>query len=96
MRVAHDPSLALATAITFRPQVAILDIGLPVMDGYALAHELRNLLGSETPALFALTGYGQERDRQMSEQAGFSAHLVKPVAVEELLALIEALNAGTD
>jgi signal transduction histidine kinase len=92
VRVAHDPSLALSSAVSFRPQVAILDIGLPVMDGYALAGEMRHVLGSATPVLIALTGYGQERDRQRSEQAGFSAHFVKPVGSETLLALLEGLT----
>ena len=89
VRVAHDPTLALATAITFRPQVAILDIGLPIMDGYALARELRAMLGAEAPTLIALTGYGQEHDREKSEQAGFSGHFVKPVDSETLLASLD-------
>ena len=92
VRVAHDPSLALEEAVRFRPQVAILDIGLPVMDGYALAGEMRNALGSTMPVLIALTGYGQERDRQRSEQAGFSAHFVKPVGSDALLALLDGLS----
>ena len=92
VRIAHDPALALETAVSFKPQVAILDIGLPVMDGYALAGEMRGVLGDETPILIALTGYGQEQDRQRSEQSGFRAHFVKPVASETLLDLLEALN----
>jgi CheY-like chemotaxis protein len=92
VHVAYDPTLALAVAIAFRPQVAILDIGLPVMNGYELARELRSLLGDVSPVLIALTGYGQEADRQKSEQAGFSAHLVKPVASDALLALLDTLS----
>jgi CheY-like chemotaxis protein len=92
VRVAHDPSLALSEAVRFRPQVAILDIGLPVMDGYALAGEMRAALGVATPVLIALTGYGQERDRERSEQAGFSAHFVKPVGSDVLLALLDRLS----
>ena len=92
VRIAHEPSLALAEAVSFRPEVAILDIGLPVMDGYALAAEMRTALGDALPVLIALTGFGQERDRQRSEEAGFTAHFVKPVASDSLLALLDGLS----
>ena len=72
MRIANDPSQALSLADTFRPQVAILDIGLPVMDGYTLGRELRARLGDATPVLIALTGYGQDQDQRRSEEAGFA------------------------
>jgi CheY-like chemotaxis protein len=93
VRVAHTPSLALAAAVTFQPEVAILDIGLPVMNGYELARELRQRLGDHAPLLIALTGYGQDADRRKSEQAGFSAHLVKPVDSDALLALLDTLRS---
>jgi len=86
-----DPSQALTAADAFRPQIAVLDIGLPVMDGYALGRELRTRLGSATPVLIALTGYGQERDQRRSAEAGFAAHLVKPVDAKKLVNLVEAL-----
>ena len=92
VQIAHDPSIALEMIVPFRPQVAILDIGLPVMDGYALADEMRRVLGDATPVLIAVTGYGQERDRQKSEQSGFRAHFVKPVDSETMLALLEQLT----
>ena len=69
-RVATDPVDALTWAQTFRPHVAILDIGLPTMDGYTLARELRARLTEAPPALIALTGYGREGDRQRSHEAG--------------------------
>ena len=69
--------------------MALLDIGLPVMDGYQLGSELRRRLGAQTPALVALTGYGQEKDRQRTAAAGFAAHLVKPIDPQHLLTLIE-------
>jgi CheY-like chemotaxis protein/two-component sensor histidine kinase len=93
VHVTYDPTLALAAAATFRPEVAILDIGLPVMNGYELAGELRNLLGKSSPVMIALTGYGQEADRARSEQAGFRAHFVKPVASDQLLAFLKTLSS---
>jgi CheY-like chemotaxis protein/two-component sensor histidine kinase len=89
VRVAYDASQALSVADVFRPQTAILDIGLPVMDGYTLGRELRSRLGGSAPALIALTGYGQDRDKRRGEEAGFSAHLVKPVDVDVLLRSID-------
>jgi signal transduction histidine kinase len=89
-RVARDGPSALELAFTFRPAVALLDIGLPVMDGYELAQRLLDLPDREQPLrLIAVTGYGQPSDRLRSERAGFSAHLVKPVSIEQL---IEALR----
>ncbi|HXX68312.1 MAG TPA: PAS domain S-box protein [Polyangiaceae bacterium] len=91
VRVANDPAQALQEAATFRPQVAILDIGLPVMDGYALGGELRRRLGRAAPTLIALTGYGHEQDRRRSQEAGFAFHLVKPVDADTLLGTLDAL-----
>jgi CheY-like chemotaxis protein len=85
--VAHDGPSALAAEWGMTPAVALLDIGLPLMDGYELARQLR----SRHPQmrLVALTGYGQESDRIQSRNAGFDAHLVKPV---DLPALNEVLT----
>jgi signal transduction histidine kinase len=91
VEIAGDASQALTAADAFRPQLAILDIGLPVMDGYALGRELRARLGSATPILIALTGYGQEQDRRRSEEAGFASHLVKPVDAKTLIQLVDTL-----
>ncbi|MDI1429631.1 hybrid sensor histidine kinase/response regulator [Polyangium sorediatum] len=82
--VAHDGPQALALAATFRPEIGILDIGLPVMDGYELALELRTTYG-ERITLVAVTGYGQEHDKRRAFEAGFSRHYVKPVAADALL-----------
>ena len=90
VQVAYDPSQALFAADVFRPQVAIVDIGLPVMDGYSLGQELRARLADAAPALIALTGYGQSQDRQRSEQAGFRSHLIKPITAETLLHTVSA------
>ena len=94
VQVAHDPIKALSVAVGFQPQIAILDVGLPVMDGYALGRELRARQQEPAPILVALTGYGQEQDRRRSTDAGFSAHLVKPVSATMLVHLLEALNEG--
>jgi CheY-like chemotaxis protein len=91
VKTAYDVSQALSLADGFHPEVAILDIGLPVMDGYALGRELRARLASAPPVLVALTGYGQERDLHRSAEAGFTSHLVKPVDVEGLIHLVDAL-----
>jgi signal transduction histidine kinase len=82
--VAYDPAHAIALAAGSMPQVAILDIGLPGMDGFELAGHLRRLPGGAGLKLVALSGYGQENDKTRSRQAGFAAHLVKPINIAEL------------
>lgn len=86
--VVTDAVGALAAAPAFGPDVALLDIGLPVIDGYELARRLRAVL-PEAPFLIALTGYGREQDRAQAREAGFDEHLVKPVNPQHLLALIQ-------
>ncbi len=87
---ASEPLQALKLAEQFQPDVAVLDIGLPGMDGYALASALRTSFPPDRLRLVALTGYGQTKDFQRSRQAGFETHLVKPVALEALDAAINA------
>jgi signal transduction histidine kinase len=82
--VAYDPAQAIAAATAAMPQVAILDIGLPGMDGFELAGCLRALPEGAALTLIALSGYGQENDKSRSRAAGFSAHLVKPVNLADL------------
>jgi signal transduction histidine kinase len=89
VRVAHDGRAALDAAARFHPDVALLDIGLPVMDGYELASRIRDLPQCHDVHLVAVTGYGQQRDRAASEAAGFTEHLVKPVDLERLRAILE-------
>jgi PAS domain S-box-containing protein len=88
VRVANDGPQAIEAASSFDPEIAVLDIGLPVMDGYELATRLRP--GGSKPRLIAVTGYGQEHDRARSLAAGFDQHLVKPVDGTALLAAIAA------
>jgi PAS domain S-box-containing protein len=89
---AHDGPSALAMAAQHRPSLALLDIGLPVMDGYELARRLRAMEGLGGIKLVAVTGYGQESDRRRSKDAGFDAHLVKPIDLEALPALVSKLT----
>src|SRR6267143_344540 len=85
---AESGPAALAVVEEFAPDVAVLDVGLPAMDGYELGARLRALLGARAPELVALTGYGQEADRARSEASGFVAHLVKPLEATQLVAVI--------
>ena len=87
VRLAHDGPAALAAARDYQPEVILLDIGLPGMDGFAVAQQLRTE-GLQTGMLVALTGYGEQTDKQRSQQAGFHHHLVKPVDPEALQKLI--------
>ncbi|HEV3341531.1 MAG TPA: ATP-binding protein [Pirellulales bacterium] len=84
VKVAHDGPAALTAAQEFRPDVILLDIGLPRMDGYEVARRLRELAEMKAVLLVALTGYGQDEDRRRSAEAGFDSHLVKPVSLEAL------------
>jgi CheY-like chemotaxis protein len=93
-RTASDGPAAITTAESFGPDIAILDIGLPVMDGYELAARLREPVRPRTPRLIALTGYGQEHDRARALAAGFFAHIVKPVDAELLLRTLASAEAG--
>jgi len=95
--VAHDPHRALALAEQDWPEVFILDIGLPDIDGYALARQLRAMAAArhKQPALYlALTGYGQAHDKVLSKAAGFNRHFVKPVDLEALLAALAEAPQG--
>jgi len=80
--VAFDGESALAAILRIRPDVVLLDIGLPDMDGYEVARRIRALPGLAQPRLIALTGWAQ--DQQMAEQAGFDEHWIKPVDAQRL------------
>jgi PAS domain S-box-containing protein len=88
--VAEDGPAALEQLRVFSAEVAILDIGLPVMDGFELARRVREQQGVAAPRLIALTGYGLDRDLAQTRAAGFAIHLVKPVDAADLVAAIEA------
>jgi PAS domain S-box-containing protein len=92
--IAHDGPEALRLATLSRFDAALLDIGLPVMDGYELAGRLRQLPNLADARFVAVTGYGQENDRRKTKEAGFDEHLVKPVDIARLKALLAALAAS--
>ena len=85
---AVHPDLALAQLDSFAPAAAVIDIGLPGMDGYELAAEIRRRLAGRPMRLVAFTGYGGADDIARATRAGFDAHLVKPVDIERLLAVL--------
>ncbi|MGH8169103.1 MAG: hybrid sensor histidine kinase/response regulator, partial [Steroidobacteraceae bacterium] len=95
VRVAHDGLSALSLARAFRPQVAILDIGMPQLDGYSLARELRKESRGADVLIIALTGRGQEKDKRQAASAGFDVHLTKPVDPGRVISLI-ASRARSD
>ncbi|HKN69301.1 MAG TPA: PAS domain S-box protein [Gemmatimonadaceae bacterium] len=89
VRTALNPLDAISVAEAFRPHVALVDLGLPVMDGYTLAMKVRERLDDRAPVLIALSGYNRPEDFRRSEAAGFAAHLTKPVDCDDL---VNALN----
>ena len=92
-RAYFDAASALAEAAAFRPHAGVLDIHMPGMDGYELARRLK-AIGDDAVRLVAVTGYGQSEDRRRSAAAGFEAHLVKPVTLDELQELLDRLTGA--
>jgi CheY-like chemotaxis protein len=88
---AGDGMQALEAAIRVRPDVILLDIGMPGLDGYEVARRIRAQSWGREPTLVALTGWGQDNDRKRSSEAGFDAHWVKPLELNRLWSLLEAL-----
>ena len=95
-RVAFSAKEALELVGAFRPAVALIDLGLPEMDGYGLAERLRALPHLRTARLVAVTGYGQADDRQRTQAAGFDEHLVKPVELSALARTLAAITAPAE
>jgi CheY-like chemotaxis protein len=92
VRTAHDGLSALNEARANPPDVVLLDIGLPGMDGFEVARKMRQDLGLTEATLVAITGYGQDEDRRRSRQAGFDAHLVKPIEPKDLHCILGGLE----
>jgi signal transduction histidine kinase/DNA-binding response OmpR family regulator len=92
VQISHNGLEALQTAIRMKPEVAILDIGLPGMDGYSLAREMRARPETSETVLIAMTGYGRTEDRDNSLAAGLQFHLVKPVQFEELSKVLASID----
>jgi signal transduction histidine kinase/ActR/RegA family two-component response regulator len=87
--VAYDGNVALQAAASFKPEFAFLDIGLPHVNGYDLAQRLREMPATENSVLTAVTGWGQQADRDRAREAGFDHHLVKPVDFEQIYRILE-------
>jgi CheY-like chemotaxis protein len=99
VRVANDGLQALNAVPEFGPEVILLDIGLPGMNGYEVARRLRESDDGKSLVLIAMTGYGQREDRARTREAGFDHHLIKPVEVatiQDLLASLSAQSPETD
>lgn len=94
VQVAYDGHTGLDLATRFMPDAALLDIGLPGLNGYALARELKGTVATHAIFLVAVTGWGQEKDRLLAREAGFDQHLVKPVRLPQVLALLDELKIG--
>lgn len=91
----HDAQAAIARADDIAPQVWLVDIGLPDMDGLELARLLRTIPAAASSTMIAITGYSQEQDKKNSFDAGFDHHLVKPIDTERLLALLTQIGASS-
>ena len=91
---AHDGAEAIQKAAEYGPEIILLDIALPKLDGLEVCRRVREQPGGRDIAIVAVTGWGQEADRQRTREAGFSAHLVKPVRYSDLLDLLATLDAG--
>jgi CheY-like chemotaxis protein len=93
VRAAHDGLAAVALVAEFQPHVVLLDIGLPLLNGYEAAERIRRAPGMQ-PVLVALTGWGQADDRRRAADAGFDHHLIKPVDHDVLMQLVADVPAG--
>jgi CheY-like chemotaxis protein len=88
VEIAYDGPTAIEAARRFNPRFVLLDIGLPGMDGYEVAAQLRKEDCGRDAVIIAISGYGQESDRRRSREAGFDHHLVKPMSINDLISLI--------
>jgi len=89
---ALDGPSGLQAVASFAPDAVLLDLGLPGVDGYEVARQIRSRPGGESHMLIAVTGYGEQRDYEQSAQAGFDAHMVKPVDPDQLLAVLRRIR----
>jgi len=89
-RVVHDGPAALLAFRIYQPDVVLLDVGLPEMSGYDVVRQLRDEPAERAPLIVAVSGYGQEADERRAIEAGFDAHITKPVDPDALLDLIAA------
>lgn len=90
--IAHDGFEGVEAASTFKPDVVLLDIGMPTVNGYEACRRIREQPWGRSMILIALTGWGQDQDRQLSKEAGFDGHMVKPVDIDSLMSLLVGLE----
>jgi PAS domain S-box-containing protein len=96
IRTAHDGLEAVEAAESFQPELVLLDIGLPKLNGYEVARRIRRQPWGQDAILVALTGWGQDEDRRRSQEAGFNFHIVKPVELADLEKLLAGLQTTTE
>src|SRR5205085_4088213 len=96
VRLAHDGQAALQAAEEFDPQLVLLDIGMPCVNGYEACRRIRAQAGGAARTVVAVTGWGQPQDQELAREAGFDRHLVKPVDMDMLLQLIAARLEGSE
>jgi len=96
VRTAYDGLAALAAASQFGPHVILLDIGLPKLDGYRVAEQIRQHAQLQSACLIAVSGYGQAADVEAARTAGFDHHCIKPVEPAALLAILHRATANLD
>jgi len=92
--VAHDGPAALDQVTKFRPRVVLLDLGMPGMDGLETAARIREIPAGKDLSLIAVTGWGQDEDRERTGEAGFIAHFVKPIKLGQLEALLMRITSS--
>ena len=92
VRTAHDGPTGLQAALDYLPNVALLDIGLPGLNGFEIAKQLRQQITFKNAVLVALTGYGQDSDRLRSQEAGFDHHVVKPGDFGKILQILATVS----
>ena len=90
--MAHDGPSALEAALAWQPDLVLLDIGLPGLNGFEVAKQIRQAPLLNNTVLVALTGYGLEADRQRSREAGFDHHLVKPADFDDIEKILESIS----
>jgi CheY-like chemotaxis protein len=93
VQAVHDGRTAFEAALVFRPHLILLDLGLPGMNGFEVATKVRQDPELSQVVLVAMTGYGQESDKQRSQKAGFDLHLVKPADFEEIKQILATVSA---
>jgi CheY-like chemotaxis protein len=94
VKAVHSGPEALDVYGSYRPEIVLLDIGMPGMDGYEVARRIREQDHRRSAALIALTGWGQDEHRQKARQAGFDHHIVKPAEIGSLQTLLAGLRTG--